>query len=387
MKFLNISHADLDGIACSIISKLVFGDNIQCINMGNDSAGKMNNFYAKVIEEADEYDTIFITDLSVPPKSAQLMDEYNKAKKRNVFYICDHHKSALDEFDCEYDWRYILADDKSETEFPHCGASIYWDVLEALLDDGRFYSTFNDIDDLTTLVDTNTSTGTAEKLKKFIELTRLWDTYQWTDIENKELAYEAVLLNDVYNTTSMEYIYSLITGTSAGNTEYVLCTNTVLPLNVTNMANRMRINRERIQSKRVEKFGIHYYLVKIDNEFNLIHPDVLLDGRYNENEKYKTLIMIGSDNVADTKTVTEALFPEVEVVIVWDIAARKIQFRVSDNSKFDAKEFCLNRGGGGHIKAAGITYPVDLAIATDSFIKNDALRKTLEQLRSLIYFK
>ena len=53
MKFLNISHADLDGIACSIISKLVFGDNIQCINMGNDSAGKMNNFYAKVIEEAD----------------------------------------------------------------------------------------------------------------------------------------------------------------------------------------------------------------------------------------------------------------------------------------------------------------------------------------------
>lgn len=367
MKILNISHNDLDGVTCTIITKLLFGDKAEIRNVSNMPAAEMNAMYAEILEKADEYDQVFITDLSVPPKSAELMDKYNQ-ENRPTFYICDHHKSNIE--NKRYDMAYILSDDKSETDLPECGASIYRNVLDVLIcESHEWFSVFDPDMDFVEHIDYIHGSGVGKTLDRFIELVRLWDTYQWEDIENKELGLEAKLLNDLYSHTNQEYLYDMIL---CEPTAPVACTHSVIPIDTCNLLGAMKESTVKRVASRIRNTAKILRLEEIPQI-----PERYYITSYNESPNeltnsgaYSLLLITGNEYAGNVREAIDYIYasdkslpegwPErrIDVFMIWDIDKGSFQIRVSNDNdcNFDGCEFAKFYGGGGHNKASGVTY-------------------------------
>jgi len=91
MKVKLFTHTDLDGVSCGIIGKLAFPEiNIEYCDYDNVN-DKIKQYIES--EEYKDYDTIFITDISVNEEVAKLID--NVFTQEHEFVLLDHHKTAL----------------------------------------------------------------------------------------------------------------------------------------------------------------------------------------------------------------------------------------------------------------------------------------------------
>ena len=104
-----ISHNDLDGYGCTIVAKKFFGEeNVKASNVTNMSEDQYIEFFQKEIKTWDEYDMIFITDLSLPGHVIDMLTSYKKERMTPILqsanvptlekpypvYYCDHHKTT-----------------------------------------------------------------------------------------------------------------------------------------------------------------------------------------------------------------------------------------------------------------------------------------------------
>ena len=157
-----LTHDDLDAAGCAICGTLAFKNDINIEFHNHDS---LNMRWETFLDENcddnyTQYDLILISDICPEGDWIFKINGYPD-HIRSKFMVLDHHLKSLPLKDC--DWTNIVI--KYDEDTIACGTSLTYDYL---LNNYNLVS-FNDLD-----------------LKKFVELIRLYDTWQWFDQNNLE---------------------------------------------------------------------------------------------------------------------------------------------------------------------------------------------------------
>lgn len=158
-----ITHNDLDGIGCEVIFKLLYGDKVDVLSVGNN---EVDNIVGQSLEELrfGIYEQLFITDLSVNEELAEIIN-----KEGLKVQLLDHHPSATH---------------LNKYSF----ANVTTHMLDGLKDSGTHLSFIYLLDKLLNKGLYN------ESLEDFVELVRQYDTWEWKEIFRNE---EAKQLSDL----------------------------------------------------------------------------------------------------------------------------------------------------------------------------------------------
>jgi oligoribonuclease NrnB/cAMP/cGMP phosphodiesterase (DHH superfamily) len=188
------THTDLDGVGCAVVGKVVFGCNLDIEYCSvKDVNEKVEQFLA--LTDLKEYSNVFITDLSVNEKVAEIIDYKSKHTDLIIsFKLLDHHKTAL--WLNKYDWATV----ESERILPG---------EENLILSGTTLF-FEDMNDRFNLLKHLTA------LNGFVDAVRLYDTWEWKRL-NLEFP---KALNDIYHLVGLDefvntYSKKLLEGTNS----------------------------------------------------------------------------------------------------------------------------------------------------------------------------
>ena len=169
MKVIIFSHeSDIDGIGSIVLGKLAFG-NIDYELLPNPKPLELKFREYINNKKIYEYDKIFITDLALENPSLEIVskDDVLKSKVK----VFDHHERAIELGLNKYDFTFI---EEEQDGIKRCGTEIFYKYL----------------------VDNN-CLKRNESLDKFVEFTRLEDTWDWKRkgiIEAHDLA---ILFNSI----------------------------------------------------------------------------------------------------------------------------------------------------------------------------------------------
>lgn len=147
-----LSHNDLDGVGCGILAKLAFGKQV---NVRYNSIGGLDREVSWFLEKQETETTLFITDLSVNEENEKRLEEY--AKSGGKVKLIDHHKTAL-HFN-QYDWGNVKVEDESGSL--QSATSLFYQYLVR-----------------------NEYLIAKPAIEEFVELVRLYDTWEWEKIGN-----------------------------------------------------------------------------------------------------------------------------------------------------------------------------------------------------------
>ena len=165
MNRIIFSHeSDIDGMGGVILSKIAFGKidyelfpNVDELELKFRSYIEKNYF--------DQYDEIYITDLSLLRPSIDMVNEDEILK--NKVKLFDHHQRAID--DGLGDYSFVTIEEKNEDGKKRCATEIFYEYLYK-----------------------NNLISKNDTLKEFCELTRLEDTWTWRD--NNPKAHDLAIL-------------------------------------------------------------------------------------------------------------------------------------------------------------------------------------------------
>lgn len=186
IKNLMITDSDLDGVGCAVLMNIFYPNN----HTQFCTPRTVDEYFDSVYNEhsIDVYDNIFITDLSLSMNSAMITERYNNEVSYNKIKLLDHHKTA--EWMNTYSWATVKTE-YSETRHT-CGTSLFWDYLMAEHD--------SVIDSL--------PEETIYKIHRFVELVRLWDTFEWKTSPMSKDAVGLKYMLDMY--TRKDFIYNMV---------------------------------------------------------------------------------------------------------------------------------------------------------------------------------
>lgn len=284
-RLLLFTHTDLDGFSCYIVARY------HIMDVENHMCDYSNVEYEmrKIIKQnrISEFDMIILSDLNI---SFEFAKEFKKECDLNnvEFYIIDHHQKAIDmglnklEYSIIRIWR-------NGTELT-CATELLHEFLE-------------DRDSLTSM-----------PLENYIQLVRLYDTWEWKKEKNK-LPYG---INSLYYLLSHERFYE--------NIMQKLRTPSVIRLDET----------DRLLLEIEEERNYAYVEQKLKNVY------------YHKIKNYNCAIVFAESNVND---IAEALYKDSNVDIAIIIRDNSISYRTAKD--IDVNEFSKSFGGGGHTKASG----------------------------------
>ena len=189
-KILLITDTDLDGVSCGILAKLFFKD-VYVHNASIDVANEL--IMSKCLSDIsspvhfDNYTKIYITDLGLSKSTLDLIQMYNSISKRDKVILFDHHKSTLDVVKEHYTWANVHVHLNDDETHPTCGTELFWNHIQELHfsnDKNGLYS--------------NYSVNRIEKCHRYVELVRLYDTFEWKKVSNGREASDMNALFTIY---------------------------------------------------------------------------------------------------------------------------------------------------------------------------------------------
>ena len=170
------THTDLDGIGCAILAYLAFErENVDVEYCDYDDVdGKIREFY--LCGNPEEYDAIYITDISVDEEVAAEIDSLVASGQK--WRLFDHHATAL--WLNEYTWCEVIVEDP-KYGFKTCGTELF---CQHLIETGYFKGI---------------KFEAAKNRDLFVQIVRNYDTWRW-----KELGEEGFVCKQV---NDLFYIY------------------------------------------------------------------------------------------------------------------------------------------------------------------------------------
>ncbi len=137
-KVYHISHTDLDGYGCQMVTKRYF-ESIKFYNSnyGNEINERFNEIFGDIQKDSFAKSIILITDLNLTMEQAKEFDSKVKIANQNIMIILlDHHKSGQD---CanEFEWYYL--DDT------RCATKITYDFFSSIYGEDKKLSKFVDV--------------------------------------------------------------------------------------------------------------------------------------------------------------------------------------------------------------------------------------------------
>lgn len=289
------THNDLDGIGAAILSKLFFNEvdyEILGVNEINDRVEVFTND-----NEDYKYDYIFIVDLSVNEKVANLINEYTNYDGSRLILL-DHHKTALNLN--RFSWAKVVVE--NEDSIKESGTSLFYKYL---CEKNKTFKKAN--------------------IDLFVDMIRSYDTWDWS----RDGVMLPKQLNDIFNIIGPEdfineYLYILRND----------C-NYIIPEDHENLLKYKRVEIESYIEKKIKEVKIreNSWLDQLLSQRIIRRGTVLCDRKDCTSE-------LGNRILEENP-----LLDYVELVYPGGIALR--------SEDFDVSVIAALNGGGGHRSAAG----------------------------------
>ena len=312
------SHTDTDGVGCAILAYLAFGrENVDVEYCDyKDVDGKVREFY--LCGNPEEYDAIYITDISVDEEVAAEIDELVAVGQK--WRLFDHHATAL--WLNQYEWCEVLVED--ETGLKMSGTALFYNylVLNGFFD----HYIMND--------------RMMNNICRFVDIVRDYDTWRW-----KELGEEGIVCKQV---NDLFYIY--------GREEFIVWSLRRLKFygsypefpsfrdeDLLLLEQKQREIDIYVESKdkqlvgKIDQFGHTYGVIFAEQYFSE------LGNRLCE------------------------LHPELDYIAMIDISHGTVSYRTTSEGIDLGSEIAHSYGGGGHKKAAGSQF--DISVIRDLVIR------------------
>lgn len=169
------THTDLDGIGCAILAYLAFGR--ESVDAEYCDYSNVNEKVEKFWENGpvEEYDKVFITDISIGIDLARTIDLY---AGDDIWHLFDHHATAL--VLNKYDWCEVSVMNDT-LGIKTSGTELFYTYLRRR---GRFE---------------HLSVNVIGNIDGFVDIVRDYDTWRWKELGKKGIIRKQV--NDLF------YIY------------------------------------------------------------------------------------------------------------------------------------------------------------------------------------
>ena len=287
------THTDLDGVSCEILGRIALGEDIDVVRCGY---GNIDDKVEEFINSNEEYDKLFITDISV---KKELADALNNVSDKII--LLDHHKTAL--WLNEYPFALVQVEDKSVGKM--CGAYLFYEYLK------KNHEEFND-----TLA-----------LKLFVKYVRMYDTWEWKE------KYDNIIpkrLNDLmYMDGPNEFIDKMI---------YRLGNNLAI------------FDDTDLMKLQIEQTYINSYITQ-KNETLIINDSLF--------PEHIVGIVFADKYISELGNKLCELHPELDFVVLINMSTLTVSYRtVKDN--LDLSAIAKGFGGGGHPKASGSRFDASI---------------------------
>lgn len=285
---LLIIHDDLDGRSCEILGKLYMPQKFDYLIIG---AWQTDEVLKKHLNE-DVYDLIIIADLCF--KEKETLDLVNSfISKGNQFFAVDHHDDSLAYKD--NDWAYVS--DKIDEE-KNSGAELLYHFFNIQLSCEK------------------------SELANYIELVRLYDTWDW----KKENNLDAIYLCWLFEVDRDQFVQNMIS--KFQNNHEMLSKEDILAINIIKAKNDAYINKT-IKRKEVMNYDGLNIAICVANQLEGFIADRILD-----------------------------LEEDIDMVVFIN-SLRSLSFRSRDCG-VDTLKYSRSLGGGGHKSASGCGLKEDL---------------------------
>lgn len=306
MKFIHVSHTDLDGVGAIALSRyLISGleSNFEELEYYTCDYHSVEEKVAEILDRMDKGEEIqlVITDISFREVSG-LAERIEKSHKKNVLLL-DHH--ATSNYLNKYEW--ALSREANDDGQLTCGTAWYYEYLMSKYDYRE-------------LLKQN------QYLAQFVMLVNLWDTWRWvTDFENPKQ--EASTLNMLLSIKGKEWFMEDILK-SAGE----LMAN-YMPFNFTE-SDEILIRSKKLEIERqVETKDKEMLLAKMlfsvdsDKQIEFVQ-NYLQDLGAEKCEKYKNILQKGyhcrfevgvihlTENISDVGNELAKRHPELDIIII-----------------------------------------------------------------------
>lgn len=297
-KIALFSHTDMDGEGCDILAKLAFGaENVDTYYCGYDN---IDNSVRKLLPKANQYDYCFITDISVSPHLADIIDRgyYN-------FKLLDHHATSVGL--SKYPWCTVSVE--NETGIKTCGTELFYKWLL----DNHFLD--------------NLQKNQLSSAEEMVELIRRYDTWDWASMG--EEGFVSKNLNDLFGLYSKkQFADRCISRIESGSSFYSFSQEDLLLLG---------IEQQRIDSYIKQKDSYLKTASLCGHNCGMVFAE-----RYISELGHK---------LCD-------LHPELDFIVLINMNGR-ISYRTQREDLDIGKEIASVFGGGGHVGSAGSEFNKD----------------------------
>jgi oligoribonuclease NrnB/cAMP/cGMP phosphodiesterase (DHH superfamily) len=307
MKVKLFTHTDLDGVGCAVVAKVAF-DNVSVEYCDyNQINQKVKYFLASV--KANDYDRIFITDISLDEDTAELVDSHPLCKQGKI-QLVDHHGTALGLN--KYRWCEVRTEESNMYRFlePLEGAN-----REKVLSSGTslFYKFLRNKN--------LPNMERNENLKAFAEVVRRYDCWEWHNVYKNDHPKQ---LNDLMYLIGRDKFIERFVGNP-------IPTFTDLELTLLE-----------IEQHRINKY-IWYRMREVRN------ISWLVGGK-----EYKVAYVFAEQHSSLLgNSIAEEYGDKIDFVAIIDVGNSKVSLRGIHNHIDLGKDVARHYGGGGHPKASG----------------------------------
>ena len=307
MKIKMFTHTDLDGVGCAILAYLAFGrENVEVEYCDYSNVNdKVGEFWEN--GPVEEYDKVFITDISIGIDLARTIDLY---AGDDIWHLFDHHNTAI--YLNAYDWCQVL-DVTPITHIKTCGTELFYRYLHVVLD--KF---------------PNTDTWTQENIQKFVETVRDWDTWRWKELGEKGIVCKQV--NDLF------YMYGRDQFIDWAMKQIIFSAS---PMNV--FPNFTDIDKALLKQKQKD---IDRYVEEKSKQ--LFHRVDEVGHTYG--------VVFAERYFSELGNRLCEMYPELAYIVMIDISSGAVSYRTVREDIDLGGEIAHAYGGGGHPKAAGSTF-------------------------------
>ena len=287
------THTDLDGVSCEILGKIAFGEDIDVVRC---NYGDIDTKVEEFINSTEEYDKLFITDISVNKEIAdKLLSISDKA------ILLDHHKTAL--WLNEYLYALVQVEDESIGKM--CGAYLFYEYLK------KNHKEFDD----------------TPALKLFIDYVRMYDTWEWKE------KYDNIIpkrLNDLmYIDGPNEFIDKMVY--RLGNNLFIFDDTDLMKL-------------------QIEQTYINSYIAQ-KNETLIVNDSLF--------PEHIVGIVFADKYISELGNKLCELHPELDFVVLINMSTLTVSYRTVKDD-LDLSDIAKGFGGGGHPKASGSRFDVSI---------------------------
>lgn len=295
------THTDLDGVGCAILAKLAFGEEVDISYCNYDDINESVLDYLNNNDNSLSY--IYITDIRVNEDIARLLDE------RGGVCLLDHHPTALELN--KYAWCKVMVEDLNGVKTSGTKMFYHWLGMNGYLSDE---------------LENNKALG------KFAELVRDYDTWRWS-----ELGEDGIICKQV---NDLMYLY--------GRDRFITwCISEIHDEVFPRLysADELLLNTKQ---REIDEY------VEEKNEQLFTSP---MCGRvcgFVFAEKY----------VSELGNRLCKMHPEIDYVAMIDMGNKTVSYRTVKDDIDLGKDVAQLFGGGGHPKAAGSEFSVDVQFKT-----------------------